>query len=246
MRAALRERDVCDGQREEDLDRKLQPCRDAQRTHSQLALIVREADETASTEPADGGPHARRACERGEQAADDAQDGEENAAAGRRAGLSLVALGQLRLDDLSRIQALQRADADRIQDERDSERDCESRDVEDHLVSSFTTSSSPALCEPFTSTLSPRRALFLTHITAASRSGTRCAPAASASTLPSSLSRTATASKTSAARRPTRWCDSTASDPSSAIGPSTANNLPCLGRSARVSKAASIDSGLAL
>src|SRR5260370_8008955 len=106
MRAALRERDVCDGQREEDLDRKLQPCRDAQRTHSQLALIVREADETASNEPADGGPHARMACERGEQAADDAQDAEENAAAGRRAGRSLVALAPPRLHDLSPIHPL--------------------------------------------------------------------------------------------------------------------------------------------
>src|SRR5712692_3363909 len=184
--------------------------------------------------------------EGGEQAAYDPKCGEEDAASRGRARFLLVALRQLRLDHLPRLHPPQRADDDRIEDESDRERDHESRVVENHLVSSFTTSSSPALCDPLISTLSPRRALFLTHITAASRSGTRCAPAASASTLPSSLSRTATASKTSAARRPTRWWDSTASDPSSPMWPSTANRRPCLGRCARVSKAASIDSGLAL
>src|SRR5260370_30410315 len=200
MRAARRERDICDGQREEDLDRKLQPRRDAERAPPQLALVVREPDETARDEPGDGGPGARVPGEGGEQPADDAQDCEDDAATGRRAGLPVVAVGQLRLDHLAGLHALQRADGDRIEDKCDAERDHERDHVKDHLVSSFTTSSSPDLCEPFTSTLSPRRALFLTHITAASRSGTRCAPAASASTLPSSLSRTATASKTSAAR----------------------------------------------
>src|SRR5260370_14763433 len=236
MCAALRQRNVGDGQGEEDLDWKLQPRRDAQRTHSQLAPVVREADETARDEPGDGGPRPRVPGECGEQPAHDPEGGEQNATSGGRARLPLMGLGELRLDHLARLHPVQHADGDRIEDERDSERDRESRDVEDHLVSSFTTSSRPALCDPFTSTLSPRRALFLTHITAASRSGTRCVPAASASTLPSSLSRTATASNTSAARRPIRLWDSTASAPSSPIWPSTANRRPCRGRSARVSK----------
>src|SRR5260370_7292938 len=246
MCAALGKGKVGGGQGGWDLGWRRQPSREPRGTRSQLAPGVREADETARDEPGDRGPRPPVPGECGEQPAHDPEGSEQNATSGGCARLPLVALGELRLDHLARLHPVQHADRDRIEDERESERDRECRDVEDHLVSSFTTSSSPALCDPFTSTLSPRRALFLTHITAASRSGTRCAPAASASTLPSSLSRTATASNSSAARRPTRWCDSTASPPSSAIGPSTANNLPCLGRSARVSKAASIDSGLAL
>src|SRR5260370_22525622 len=246
MCAALRQRNVGDGQGEEDLDWKLQPRRDAQRTHSQLAPVVREADEPARDEPGDRGPRPPVPGECGEQPAHDPEGSEQNATSGGCARLPLVALGELRLDHLARLHPVQHADRDRIEDERDSERDRECRSVEDHLVSSFTTSSSPALCDPFTSTLSPRRALFVTHITAASRSATRCAPAASASTLPSSLSRTATASNSSAARRPTRWWDSMASVPSSNMGPSTANSRPCRGRSASVSNAATIDSGLAL
>ena len=66
----------------------------------------------------------------------------------------------------------------------------------------------------------------LTHATAACRSGTMSAPAASARIRPLSPSITQTASKTSAARRPTARCDSAESVPSSRISPSTARTRP--------------------
>src|SRR4030088_3529963 len=131
--------------------------------------------------------------ERGQHAAGDAKDSEQDASTGWCARLPLMAVGQLRLDHLSRLHLPQRADDDRIEDQRNEERDHKRDRIKYHLVSSFTTSSRPALCDAFTSTRSPLRALFLTHITAPSRSGTRNAPEDSASTRPSSLSRTATA-----------------------------------------------------
>src|SRR5438445_3150115 len=243
---AGRERDVRHRQREQQLDGKLEPRGDAARADAQLALVVGEADEAAGDETGDRRPRTRVRVDRCDQAAGDAEGGEQDAAAGWSAGLLLVALGELRLDHLARLDVAEHVDGHGIKDESDEERRCECQQVEDHLVSALTTASSPALCDALTSTRSPRLALFWTHITADSLSGTRCASEASASTRPHSLSRTATASNTSAARRPTRRWDSSARAPSSPMAPSTASSLPSRGRSAMVSKAASMDSGLAL
>src|SRR5260370_7867600 len=160
MCAALRQRNVGDGQGEEDLDWKLQPRRDAQRTHSQLAPVAREADETARDEPGDRGPRPPVPGECGEQPAHDPEGSEQNATSGGCARLPLVALGELRLDHLARLHPVQHADRDRIEDERESERDRECRDLEDHLASSFTTSPTPPLRHPLTTPLPPRPPYF--------------------------------------------------------------------------------------
>src|SRR4029077_155641 len=99
-------------------------------------------------------------------------------ASGRRAGLLLVALGQLGLDHLPRFPAPQRADEGRIEDDRDDERDHEGdRRQQAQVVSSLTTWSRRIPCDPLTRTRSPSRACFLTHATAAARSETTSAPA---------------------------------------------------------------------
>src|SRR6266581_728350 len=111
--------------------------------------------------------------ERSQQSTDNAKNSEKDAAPRWGAGFFLVAVGQLRLDPLALFQPPQQANEGRVEDERDRERDHKREHVEDHLVSSFTTSSSPALCDALINTRSPRRALFLTQVTAASLSGTR-------------------------------------------------------------------------
>src|ERR1700736_4247976 len=246
MCAALRQGDGRDRDREEELDWKLESSGDSERAHTQLSLVVGEADHPSGDEPAHGRQRAGVAAERRDQPTADAQSGKQDAATGRRTRFLLVAFGQLGLDHLSGLKPLQSADERPVQHEGDDECDHKCDQVKSHLVSSCTTSSNPALRDALMSTRSPRFALFLTQMTADSRSGSRCALDTSARDRPISLSRTATASNTSAALRPTRRCDSSASAPSSPIAPSTASSLPLPGRSASVSKAASIDSGLAV
>src|SRR6266851_9854989 len=101
MRASLRESDRCDRRREEELDRELESRRDAERADSQLAQVIREADETAGGESADRGPRARVPGERRQHPGGDAERREENAAARRRACFPLMAVGQLSLNHLS-------------------------------------------------------------------------------------------------------------------------------------------------
>src|ERR1700730_12850854 len=101
MAPALRKGDGRDRQREQKLNRKLEARWDAERADTQLALVIREADDTARNDSAHRGQHStvpRKGCQ---QPANDAERREDDAASRRGAGLTLMGLGQLGLDDLS-------------------------------------------------------------------------------------------------------------------------------------------------
>src|SRR6185295_14158698 len=94
--------------------------------------------------------------ERRQNAADDAEQNEEDSSAGRRPRLFLMAVRQLVLDDLPGAHLLEGADHQRVEDERDRERDHERGDIEygarrglqiQSAVSSLTSSSRRTPCE---------------------------------------------------------------------------------------------------
>src|SRR5216684_8791872 len=101
MRAALRQRNGCHWQRKNELDWKLESRGNSARAHTQLALVVRKADDTAGDKSGNGGHCSGVSGERCQQPASDAERCENDAASGGGARFPLMALGQLGLDHLA-------------------------------------------------------------------------------------------------------------------------------------------------